>query len=202
MKKVVIFGAAGHTGKYLTRKLQSIADIELSVFVRNPAKFGDMDMTGVHVIQGDALNAEDVRRAMEGQDVLLCSLDGNVLPMARNIVAVLAETGVKRIIWITGMGIHHEIKGIHGLMLNQLARKMPEYITAADTIAASSAVTTLLRCPGIRDGENEVYSLTTESEKPACWIIDRAAIAQCMADMIADDALGANESLGVTNGRA
>ena len=202
MKKVVIFGAAGHTGKYLTRKLQSIADIELSVFVRNPAKFGDMDMTGVHVIQGDALNAEDVRRAMEGQDVLLCSLDGNVLPMARNIVAALAETGVKRIIWITGMGIHHEIKGIHGLMLNQLARKMPEYIQAADTIAASSAVTTLLRCPGIRDGENEVYSLTTESEKPACWVIDRAAIAQCMADMIADDALGANESLGVTNGRA
>ena len=28
MKKVVIFGAAGHTGKYLTRKMQSIADIE------------------------------------------------------------------------------------------------------------------------------------------------------------------------------
>ena len=202
MKKVVIFGAAGHTGKYLTRKMQSIADIELSVFVRNPAKFGDMDMTGVHVIQGDALNAEDVRRAMEGQDVLLCSLDGNVLPMARNIVAVLAETGMKRIIWITGMGIHHEIKGIHGLMLNQLARKMPEYIQAADTIAASSAVTTLLRCPGIRDGENVTYSLTTESEKPACWVIDRAAIAQCMADMIANEALGANESLGITNGRA
>lgn len=31
MKKVVIFGAAGHTGKYLTRKMQSVADIELSV---------------------------------------------------------------------------------------------------------------------------------------------------------------------------
>ena len=31
---------------------------------------------------------------------------------------------------------------------------------------------------------------------------DRAAIAQCMADMIADETLGANESLGITNGRA
>lgn len=47
MKKVVIFGAAGHTGKYLTRKMQKTEDIELSVFVRNPTKFGDMDMTGV-----------------------------------------------------------------------------------------------------------------------------------------------------------
>ncbi len=201
MKKVVIFGAAGRTGKYLTRKMRSIADIELSVFVRNPAKFGDMDMTGVHIIQGDALNAEDVRRAMDGQDILLCSLDGDVLTMAKNIVAALSETGVKRIIWITGMGIHHEIKGIHGLMLNQLAKKMPEYIQAADTIADSPAVTTLLRCPGIQDGDNEVYALTREGEKPACWNVARAAIAQCMADMTADDALGANESLGITNGK-
>lgn len=201
MKKVVIFGAAGHTGNYLTRKMQSLNDIKLSVFVRNPQKFEGTDLSGVNVIQGDALKLEDVKRAMDGQDVLLCSLDGNVLPMAKNIAAALAETSVKRIIWITGMGIHHEIKSIHGVMLNQLAKKMPEYITAADTIAASSSVTTLLRCPGIRDGEGETYSLTKEGEKPRCWTVDRAAIAQCMADMIADEALGANESLGITNGK-
>lgn len=201
MKKVVIFGAAGHTGKYLTRKMQQTEDIELTVFVRNPAKFGDMNMTDVNIIQGDALNAEDVRCAMEGQDILLCSLAGNVLTMAKNIVSALGTTGVKRIIWFTGMGIHHEIKGIHGILLNQLAKKMPEYIEAADTISASSAVTTLLRCPGIRDGENEVYALTKEGEKPVCWSVDRAAIAQCMADMIKDETMGANESLGITNRR-
>ena len=38
MKKVVIFGAAGHTGKYITEKMKSEKDIELSVFVRNPDK--------------------------------------------------------------------------------------------------------------------------------------------------------------------
>lgn len=74
--------------------------------------------------------------------------------------------------------------------------------TIAGTVAASSAVTTLLRCPGIRDGENETYTLTKEGEKPVCWVVDRAAIARCMADMIADETLGANESLGITNGRA
>ena len=121
--------------------------------------------------------------------------------MAKNIVAALGDTGVKRIIWITGMGIHHEIKGVHGIMLNQLAKKIPEYIQATDTIAASSAITTLLRCPGIQDGDNEVYELTREGEQPSRWSVARAAIAQCMADMIADDALGANESLGITNGK-
>ena len=94
MKKVVIFGAAGHTGKYITRKMKQQKDVELTVFVRNPAKFGDMDLENVKVIQGD------------------------VLSMARNIVNALPETTVKRIIWITGMDIHHEITGLRGMMLN------------------------------------------------------------------------------------
>lgn len=134
MKKVVIFGAAGHTGTYITRKMMSEQDVELSVFVRNPAKFGDMDLTGVNVIQGDAMNAADVKTAMDGQDVLLCSLEGDVRAMAQNIVNALAETSVKRIIWITGMGIHHEIKGIHGKMLDMYAKKRPDYIEAADRV--------------------------------------------------------------------
>lgn len=199
MKKVVIFGAAGHTGKYITRKMQAQKDIELSVFVRNPDKFGDMKLDGVNIIKGDALNADDVKRAMDGQDVLLCSLEGDVRTMANNIVAALKETSVKRIIWITGMGIHHEITGMRGMMLNMLAKKRPDYIEAADIIAGSSAVTTLLRCPGIKDGDNEVYFLTKEGEQPKKNDIQRAGIAKCMADMIADETLGANESLGITN---
>ena len=199
MKKVVIFGAAGHTGTYITRKMMSEQDVELSVFVRNPAKFGNMDLTGVNVIQGDALNPADVKAAMEGQDVMLCSLEGDVRAMAQNIVKTLEETSVKRIIWITGMGIHHEIKGIHGKMLEMYAKKRPDYIEAADLIAESDAVTTLLRCPGIKNGDNETYVLTKEGEQPKRWTIDRAGIAKCMADMIKDEELGANESLGITN---
>jgi len=199
MKKVVIFGAAGHTGKYITRKMMSMSDVELSVFVRDPAKFGDMDISGVNVIKGDALNSDDVRRAMQGQEIMLCSLEGDVLTMAKNIVSALKESGVKRIIWITGMGIHREITGPRGIMLNMYAKKRPEYIKAADTIAESPAITTLLRCPGIHDGNNEKYELTPEGKQPAHRDVDRAAIAQCMADMISDETLGANESLGFTN---
>ncbi len=199
MKKVVIFGAAGHTGTYITKKMKSEASLETSVFVRNPAKFGDLDLSNVTVIQGDALKYEDVKRAMDGQDVVLCSLEGDVLTMAKNIVKALDETSVTRIIWITGMGIHHEITGVRGVMLNMLAKQRPEYIEAADTIAASKAVTTLLRCPGIKNGDNTKYFLTKEGEQPAHKDIARAGIAQCMFDMIQDETLGVNESLGITN---
>ena len=202
MKKIVIFGAAGITGKYITRKMQSEKDFEVTAFVRNPAKFEGMDISDIHIIQGDALNAEDVKKAMEGQDILLCSLEGDVLTMAKNIVSALPETTVKRIIWITGMGIHGEIKGINGIFLRMFAKSRPEYIEAADTILNCDAVSTLLRCGGIRDGENERYHLTKEGEQPRGgrnMSVDRAAIAQCMSDLIKNETLGINESLGITN---
>ena len=201
MKKVAIFGAAGHTGKYITRKMRTLEDVEVTAFVRDPGKFSAAEVEGVNVVKGDALVAEDVAAAMAGQDVLLCSLEGDVLAMARNIVAALPESGVRRIVWITGMGIHHEIKGPRGVMLAMYAKTRPEYIEAADLIASSGVATTLLRCPGIQDGDGEKYELTRESEQPSNRPVDRAAIAQFMADVVVDEALGANDSLGITNAK-
>lgn len=109
-----------------------------------------MDITGVKLVCGDALNEADVKKAMEGQDILVCSLEGDVLTMARNIVSALKVTSVNRIIRITGMGIHHEITGPRGIMLNMYAKQRPEYIKAADLIAESSAVTTRFAVRGYR----------------------------------------------------
>lgn len=199
MKNIAVLGASGHTGKYIIRKFKQLQDVKLTLFVRNADKLSAQEKENAVVVTGDALNPADVKRVMEGQDVLLCSLEGDVLTMSKNIIAALPDTSVKRIIWITGMGIHGEITGIRGKMLSMYAKKMPEYIEAADLIAASSADTTLLRCPMIQNGDNEIYHLTPESVQPANRPVDRAAIAQCMADMVCNEALGINQSLGITN---
>lgn len=199
VKNIAILGASGHTGKYIIRKFKQMENVKLTLFVRNPGKLSEQEKENSFVVTGDAMNPVDVRRVMEGQDVLLCSLEGDVLTMAKNIVTALPDTSVKRIIWITGMGIHGEITGARGEMLSMYAKKMPEYIEAADLIADSSAATTLLRCPMIQDGDNETYFLTPEGEQPADRPVDRAAIAQCMADMVCDESLGINQSLGITN---
>lgn len=198
-KKIVIFGATGHTGKYIVRKFSKTENMEISVFVRNSDKFETMNLDRIRVIQGDAMNYSDVENATNNQEVILASLEGDVLSMAKNIVTAARKNGVKRIIWITGMGIHHEIKGLRGKMLGILAKSRPEYIEAADLIAVSGIDYTLLRCPGIRDGNNEEYYLTTEDVQPRKKSVDRAAIAKCMADMVIDEDLGKNQSLGITN---
>lgn len=119
--------------------------------------------------------------------------------MAKNIVAALPDSGVNRIIWITGMGIHGEIIGLRGKMLQVLAKSRPEYIEAADLIASSSARATLLRCPAIQDGDNEAYTLTLEGVQPRGRAVDRAAIAKSMADMVGNESIGINQSLGITS---
>lgn len=199
MKNIVIFGAAGHTGRYITQKMLELENVQVSAFVRNPEKLEPQLQKQLRVIQGDALNPEDVKKAMHGQDILLCSLEGDVLTMAKNIVDALDGSGVSRIIWITGMGIHGEITGLRGQKLALLAKTRPEYIQAADLIAACPAVTTLLRCPKIEDGDETLYYLTPEGIQPRKKSIMRASIAQCMADMIEDETLGRNASLGITN---
>ena len=91
-----------------------------------------MDLSNVKVIQADALGANAVEKAMEGQDTLLCSLEGDVLTMAKNIVAALEKTSVKRIIWITGMEIYHEIKGARGIILNMLVKLLQHFYVAQE----------------------------------------------------------------------
>ena len=137
---------------------------------------------------------------MSEQEIIVAALEGDVLSMARSlIVACATANSVRRIIWMTGMGIHGEVKGIRKFFLDQYVRQYPDYIRAADAIAASKIPYTLLRCPNIYDGENAQYDLTTECQQPRNRDVERAAIARCIADMIRDERLGKNKSLGITN---
>lgn len=91
MKKVVVFGASGNTGKYIIKRLNSLKDIQLTVFVRDPSKLDGISLNNVKIIQGNAVNLDDVKKAMERQDILVGSLEGDVLTMAKNIVNTLKD---------------------------------------------------------------------------------------------------------------
>lgn len=59
--------------------------------------------------------------------------------------------------------------------------------------------TTLLRCPGIIDGDNPKYFLTEEVVLPLKHDVEREGIAQCILDLINDEKLDYNESLKITS---
>lgn len=82
-KTITVFGANGNVGGAFVR-LAADARYTLRAFVRTPEKFDNPDPTHIEVVRGDATDAHDVARAIDGADVVASFL-GNPYPNPRNI---------------------------------------------------------------------------------------------------------------------
>jgi len=108
-KKIIIFGATGGTGQELVKQgLES--NYNVTAFVRSPQKLTIKDKN-LTLVQGDVLNADDVKHAIEDQDVVLCSLgmpasDKSTLRAdgTANIIKAMEENGTQRLICQTSLG--------------------------------------------------------------------------------------------------
>ena len=68
--RCIIFGATGYLGVRLVPELLS-AGHDVRVMARTPAKLDDVPWRqDVEVVEGDVADADTVRRALEGQQVL------------------------------------------------------------------------------------------------------------------------------------
>ena len=91
--KVVVFGAAGQTGRLLTER--AVADgHQVTAFVRDPARM-DLRNGSVRVIQGNVLDSAAVDRAVAGQEAVLVALGTDVVSIVtgnyENAVALLID---------------------------------------------------------------------------------------------------------------
>lgn len=195
MKNILILGATGRIGKLLV-PLFDKEKHNITVYVRDAKKVGESKK--VNIIEGNVLNETALTESMKGQDIVIAVLSGDLFTYANNIVSALKKNTVKRIIWITGMGIHHEVPGEVGKLLDDLCRQMPEYVQAADEIAESGTPYTLIRAAHLTDGNNEQYYIQHEGEELHANSVDRIAVAHLIYDLIVNEE-GINDSLGITN---
>ncbi|HEX8701895.1 MAG TPA: NAD(P)H-binding protein [Myxococcaceae bacterium] len=100
---VLIFGATGRTGRQLVEQALA-AGHTVTAFVREPRRLS-LQHPGLHLLQGDALNPEEVDRAVQGQRAILSALgfpgrEGGALLIraTENIVAAMRRYRVHRFI--------------------------------------------------------------------------------------------------------
>ncbi|XP_066587211.1 flavin reductase (NADPH) [Prorops nasuta] len=93
MKKVVIFGATGNTGLCTVNHALE-KGFETRIFVRDEAKIPEDIKSKVEVIKGDALNIDDVSKAIKDMDAVVVVLG------TRNVLTPTTDlsTGMKNII--------------------------------------------------------------------------------------------------------
>ncbi len=108
--KLIIFGSTGGTGRQIvTQALEQGHDV--TAFARSPEKL-DQKHEKLQVIKGNVLDFASVERAIQGQDVVLCTL--GLSPMdksnlrangTKNIIRAMEKTGVKRFICQSSDGV-------------------------------------------------------------------------------------------------
>lgn len=121
MSNVLILGAAGKIARLAEQQLLAETDAQLTLYLRRPERLGNVDGNREKVIDGDTTKPEQLVAAMHGQDIVYANLAGaNIEEQATKVVAAMQQTGVKRLIWISTLGIYDEVPGEFGKWNHQM----------------------------------------------------------------------------------
>jgi uncharacterized protein YbjT (DUF2867 family) len=147
----------------------------------------------VRLVEGDVLDATKLEAAMTGQDVVYANLAGQLEQQARCIVKAMEKTGLKRLIFISSMGIYDEIPGeSHGSILDP-------YCRSANIIEASRLAYTILRPAWLNDQDEIDYGTTQKGEpfRNAAEQVSRKSVADLVVKLATTPGLEIGSSLGV-----
>ena len=119
MKKILVIGASGFVGGYLTRQLVA-EGFSVRCLVRNPEKVKDLAAVGCEIVKGDLSDALSVQSALDSVDAVYVSIH-TLAPQQKgtadmgfmeiemrglkNIVEGSRVQGVRRLIYVTSLGI-------------------------------------------------------------------------------------------------
>jgi|SRR5208283_640029 len=160
MTKILILGAHGQIARVATRLLLERTDAELTLYLRKAKRHSELEGNDrVRVVEGDVLDIAALDAAMAGQEVVYANLSGDMEKQARAIVAAMNRTAVRRLIFISSMGIYDEVPGErHGAILDPYRR-------SAAAIEASDLYYTIIRPAWLSDVDEIAYG-TTLKERP------------------------------------
>lgn len=188
MKKVIIIGASGSLGIVVTERLSAMTDVHLTLFVRNKRRLPSRLPEQHTLIEGDVMHYENLKNAIEGQDIVYINLAGNLEAMGKNIVKAMQETGVKRVIAISSIGIYD----------TPMKPVLTEYRKLADVIESSGLEYTILRPDWFTNGNENSYTLTQKGKPETGTAISRKSIAEFISTLIENPKLYVRENLGIS----
>ena len=187
MKNVIIIGASGNIARRVTDMLLDRKDVQLTLFVRNARRLGNKDLSGASVVEGDALHYDGLRDAIAGQDIVYINLAGDLEAMTKNVVRAMRETGVRRVILISSIGIYDK----------PLRSVLKPYRAAADVIETSGLDYTVLRPAWFTNVEEVDYEITHKGEAEKGSVISQKSLAAFIVEVVAHPEKYMGESLGI-----
>jgi putative NADH-flavin reductase len=107
---LIVFGASGGTGQEVVKQALEQGH-QVTAFVRNPDKI-KLKSHNLQVVEGNIMDIGSIKKAMIGQNAVLCCIGSAPFKTgtirsdsARNIVLAMEQTGVKRIVLQSSLGV-------------------------------------------------------------------------------------------------
>ena len=190
MKNILILGANGGLAQTVIPVLLENPELTLTLVSRNIRRLQIFANERVNVVQADVMDLPQLESLMQGQDVVYANLAGKLEAMAENIVQAMNCTNVKRLIWISSMGIYGETGEDHGAILEPYRR-------SAQVVENSRLDYTIIRPAWFTDGHEIDYQLTRKGEPFQGRQVSKRSIAHLIAKLIERPEFSIRESLGI-----
>lgn len=190
MKHILIIGANGGLAKTVIPVLLENPEVRLTLFSR---KVGDLQRFAgerVQTVHGDAMDSAKLENIMQGVDMVYANLAGCLEDLAKNIVQAMKNSGVKRLIWVSSMGIYGETGEDHGAVLEPYRR-------SAAVVEASGLDYTVIRPGWFTDSSEINYRLTRKGEAFKGHSVSKRSIAELIGKLVERPEYAIGESLGI-----
>lgn len=196
---LTVFGATGRTGRHVVDQALA-AGHTVVAFARTPSKLA-LDHPSLSIVEGNVADREAVARAVRGSGAVVVALSPepksgiDVMTVGtRNIVAAMADAGVRRIVSLTGAGVSDPrdpaywgarlVRGIMGIVARPILRDAAGHAALLRTAeAAGSVEATILRAPRLTDTPMTGKTRTGYLEMGLGHQIARADVAAVMLRM-------------------
>ena len=194
MTNILILGANGQIARVAIDLFLKHINARLTLYLRNARRLklsGQADR--VRVVEGDVLDTKTLEAAMAGQDVVYANLAGELEQQARCIVKAMEKTGVKRLIFVSSMGIYDEVPG------ERFGSILDPYRKSASLIEASGLDYTILRLAWLNNRDEIDYATTPKGEpfKNPSEQVSRKSVADLVVKLAMTPRLEIRSSLGV-----
>lgn len=198
MTNVLILGANGKIASKAIELFMKETDSQLTLYLRNANRVQHLKSNRIRIIEGDVLDFTTLKEAMIGQDVVYANLAGEMEEQAKLIVEVMEINGIKRLIFITSLGIYDEVPGEFGKWNNHtIGKYLGPYRKSVDVIEASDLNYTVLRAAWLTDHDEIDYETTQKNEPFKGTEVSRKSVAALVVKLAQSPNLEVQRNLGV-----
>lgn len=198
MKNVLVLGASGQVAQWVIEMLANEPNLTQTLLVRDAKKLGTDLPANAKVIEADVLNLEQLKQAVQGQDIVYANLAGELEQQTQNIISAMHSAGVQRIILINSLGIYDEVKGKFGEWnQNEIGKYLGPYRKAADLLEASDLDYSILRAAWLMDEDEIDYDTTERDQDFKGAVVSRKSVAALVVKIIQTPSFASRDNLGV-----